>query len=70
MASLQCRPRLPSFRSFRPLVEVVVCHQFLQPAVVAEEEAVVVAEEEAVVVVAEEAVEAVAVVEEEAERHP
>jgi hypothetical protein len=42
---LQCRRRLPSLRSFRSRVEVVVCHQFLQPvaAVAAEEEAVAVA---------------------------
>jgi hypothetical protein len=41
---LQCRRRLPSLRSFRSRVEVVVCHQFLQPvaAVAAEEEAVAV----------------------------
>jgi hypothetical protein len=56
---LQCRRRLPSFRSFRSRVEVVVCHQFLQPVVAV---AAVAAEEaEAVVAVAVVAVAVVAV---------
>jgi hypothetical protein len=54
---LQCRRRLPSFRSFRSRVEVVVCHQFLQPVVAVA--AVAAVEEAAVVAVAVEAVEEV-----------